>query len=285
MRISCTSGKGGTGKTFVTLNLARTLKDRVTILDCDVEEPNCNLFLQGEKASSERFSVLVPQLIEDKCTGCRICADVCEFNAIVMLGGKPYIMEDLCHSCAACSILCPEKALIEVDNPLGDIHHYQKDSIHLIEGRLDIGKALAVPLIRQVKKRGLETTYDHLILDSPPGTSCPMVWTIDESDVVILVAESTAFGLHDLQLAIATIQEVGLPYGVVINKEGMGDDRVEIYCHENNIPILAKIPFDREIATIVSESKILVDEKPEYKKLFESMWEQMLLLKEHSDGN
>ena len=285
MRISCTSGKGGTGKTFVTLNLARTLKDRVTILDCDVEEPNCNLFLQGEKASSERFSVLVPQLIEDKCTGCRICADVCEFNAIVMLGGKPYIMEDLCHSCAACSILCPEKALIEVDNPLGDIHHYQKDSIHLIEGRLDIGKALAVPLIRQVKKRGLETTYDHLILDSPPGTSCPMVWTIDESDVVILVAESTAFGLHDLQLAIATIQEVGLPYGVVINKEGMGDDRVEIYCHENNIPILAKIPFDREIATIVSESKILVDEKPEYKKLFESMWEQILLLKEHSDGN
>jgi MinD superfamily P-loop ATPase len=285
MRISCTSGKGGTGKTFVTLNLARTLKDQVTILDCDVEEPNCNLFLQGEKASSERFSVLVPQLIEDKCTGCRICADVCEFNAIVMLGGKPYIMEDLCHSCAACSILCPEKALIEVDNPLGDIHHYQKDSIHLIEGRLDIGKALAVPLIRQVKKRGLETTYDHLILDSPPGTSCPMVWTIDESDVVILVAESTAFGLHDLQLAIATIQEVGLPYGVVINKEGMGDDRVEIYCHENNIPILAKIPFDREIAIIVSESKILVDEKPEYKKLFESMWEQMLLLKEHSDGN
>ncbi|MFA7396374.1 MAG: ATP-binding protein [Sphaerochaetaceae bacterium] len=285
MRISCTSGKGGTGKTFVTLNLARTLKDRVTILDCDVEEPNCNLFLQGEKASSERFSVLVPQLIEDKCTGCRICADVCEFNAIVMLGGKPYIMEDLCHSCAACSILCPEKALIEVDNPLGDIHHYQKDSIHLIEGRLDIGKALAVPLIRHVKKRGLETTYDHLILDSPPGTSCPMVWTIDESDVVILVAESTAFGLHDLQLAIATIQEVGLPYGVVINKEGMGDDRVEIYCHENNIPILAKIPFDREIAIIVSESKILVDEKPEYKKLFESMWEQMLLLKEHSDGN
>lgn len=285
MRISCTSGKGGTGKTFVTLNLARTLKDRVTILDCDVEEPNCNLFLQGEKASSERFSVLVPQLIEDKCTGCRICADVCEFNAIVMLGGKPYIMEDLCHSCAACSILCPEKALIEVDNPLGDIHHYQKDSIHLIEGRLDIGKALAVPLIRQVKKRGLETTYDHLILDSPPGTSCPMVWTIDESDVVILVAESTAFGLHDLQLAIATIQEVGLPYGVVINKEGMGDDRVEIYCHENNIPILAKIPFDREIAIIVSESKILVDEKPEYKKLFESMWEQILLLKEHSDGN
>lgn len=229
--------------------------------------------------------MLVPQLIEDKCTGCRICADVCEFNAIVMLGGKPYIMEDLCHSCAACSILCPEKALIEVDNPLGDIHHYQKDSIHLIEGRLDIGKALAVPLIRQVKKRGLETTYDHLILDSPPGTSCPMVWTIDESDVVILVAESTAFGLHDLQLAIATIQEVGLPYGVVINKEGMGDDRVEIYCHENNIPILAKIPFDREIAIIVSESKILVDEKPEYKKLFESMWEQMLLLKEHSDGN
>lgn len=269
MNIAITSGKGGTGKTFVTVNLARSFVGEITVCDCDVEEPNCNLYLKGEEISSSRFSVMVPELEESKCTGCGICAQVCQFNAIIMLGGKPMVFEDLCHSCAACTLLCPEKALKEVPHETGTIIEGQLDSTHLIYGLLDIGKALAVPLIREVKRRATGST---ILIDSPPGTSCPMVWSVQESDAIVLVGESTPFGLHDLKLAIETVKEVGLPYGVVVNKEGLGDSRIEHYCLSEKIPLLGKIPFDKEIATVNANAEILVDTHPHYRPLFTQLW-------------
>jgi MinD superfamily P-loop ATPase len=284
MNIAVTSGKGGTGKTFVTLNLARTYPQKLTVLDCDVEEPNCDLFLQAKELKSEHFSILVPKLQEDLCTGCRLCAQVCEFNAIVMLAGKPLVMEDLCHSCGACSLLCPEKALIEVPHRIGMVSQKQKDDILLVEGRLDIGKALAVPLIRQVKKVGSDTKPQMMLIDSPPGTSCPMVWSIDGSDVVVLVAEPTAFGLHDLGLAVETVKEVGLPFGVIINKEGMGDNRVKEFCLKEEIPILGTIPYDKDLSRLLNEGKIAVDEIDSYRLLFEQLWKNILALAPHKEA-
>lgn len=272
MRIAIASGKGGTGKTFVTVNLARSISQPVTVMDCDVEEPNSNLFLTGEFVSERRVSIMVPQLNEQLCDGCRICSDVCEFNAIAMIGGKPLIFEDLCHACGACTTLCPQDALVEVPHEIGIITIRQSGSVRLLEGLLDVGVALAVPLIREVKSFGFEEDTDHFILDSPPGTSCPMVWTIGDCDAVVLVAEPTAFGLHDLQLAVDTIREVGVPFGVVVNKDGLGDDRVVRYCHEQSIPILAKVPYDPAIAQTYARGGMVVDTLAGYREVFTNLW-------------
>lgn len=275
MKIAIASGKGGTGKTFVSSNLARSYKKRVALLDCDVEEPNNNLFLKGEVVEKRRHAVLVPKLKSDLCDGCRICQQVCEFNSIIVMGGKAMVFEDLCHSCGACTLMCPQKALYEVDHEIGNIIVRKSKNVEMVEGLLDVGKALAVPLIREVK-----SYMDHfkdipIIIDSPPGTSCPMVWTIENSDYVVLVAESTAFGFHDFKIALNTVKDVELPYGVVINKDGLGDDRVEKYCIENNIPILARIPFSKEVATSYSKGDLLVEVDPAYQKIFENLWEEL----------
>lgn len=277
MRIAVASGKGGTGKTFVTVNLARSYGKPLLVLDCDVEEPNSNLFLKGDLVSQRRSTVLVPKVDESLCDGCRVCADACEFNAIVVIAGKPLIFEDLCHSCGACATLCPQQAITEVDHEIGRVTIRQAKQIRLVEGSIDVGKALAVPIIRDVKDYADTAKEDHVIIDSPPGTSCPMVWTIGDADMVLLVAEPTAFGLHDLMLAVETVQEVGIPFGVVINKDGLGDDRIDRYCEEKHIGILARIPHDRRIAQLYAKGDIVVDALPSYRTLFGELWKRIEL--------
>lgn len=272
MRIAIASGKGGTGKTFITVNLARSLAQPVTVLDCDVEEPNCNLFLNGDFVSGQRCPVMIPKLIGQRCDGCAICAQACEFNAIAMIAKKPLVFEDLCHACGACTTLCPRDALSEVPREIGTVTIRQSKEVRLVEGLLDVGVALAVPLIRKVKALGFEQEEAHVLLDAPPGTSCPMVWTIGDCDAVVLVAEPTAFGLHDMRLAVDTVREVGVPLGVVINKDGLGDDRVERYCVDRSIPILAKVPFDPVIAQTYAQGAIAVDKLAGYRTLFTDLW-------------
>jgi MinD superfamily P-loop ATPase len=271
MKIAVASGKGGTGKTFVALNLACSEPNKISLLDCDVEEPNNNLFLNGELIEQKRHSVLVPKLKTELCDGCRVCQQACQFNAIIVIAKKAMIFEDLCHNCGACTLLCPQKALYEVEHEIGTVTIRQKDNVHLIEGLLDVGKALAVPLIRRVKAEA-DPKISKTLIDSPPGTSCPMVWTIGDTDLVILVAEPTAFGLHDLEIAVETVREVAVDVAVVINKDGLGDNRVEQYCIKENIPILEKIPFDQKIATSYAVGEILVDIDQNYKALFQRMW-------------
>jgi MinD superfamily P-loop ATPase len=276
MKIAIASGKGGTGKTFVSSNLVRSYKKQVALLDCDVEEPNNSLFLKGDIVEQRRHAVLVPKLQSDLCDGCRVCQQVCEFNSIIVMGGKAMVFEDLCHSCGACTLMCPQKALYEVDHEIGTIVVRKSKNVAMVEGLLDVGKALAVPLIRKVKSYIKQFKDIPIIIDSPPGTSCPMVWTIESSDYVILVVESTAFGFHDFKIAINTVKDVNLPFGVVINKDGLGDDRVEKYCLKNNIPILARIPFSIEVATSYSKGDLLVEVDPVYQKTFEKLWEELI---------
>ncbi|MFA7671662.1 MAG: ATP-binding protein [Sphaerochaetaceae bacterium] len=277
MKIAIASGKGGTGKTLVALNLARSYPKSVTLLDCDVEEPNNDLFLKGKLTELKRHSVLVPKLKNELCDGCRICQQACQFNAIIVIAGKAMVFDDLCHNCGACTLLCPQKALYEVEHEIGTVTIRQKENVRLVEGRLDVGKALAVPLIRRVKSE-ISLDESPIIIDSPPGTSCPMVWTIGETDLVVLVAEPTAFGLHDLTLAVETVREVGIGVAVIINKDGLGDNRIEKYCEKEKIPILKKIGFNQKIATTYAIGEVLVDTDENYKKLFLDVWEKIEIL-------
>lgn len=275
MRVAVASGKGGTGKTFVTVNLARSYDEPVLVMDCDVEEPNSAIFLKGEQVSSRRSHVLIPSVNEQLCDGCRVCSTVCEFNAIAVIAGKPLIFEDLCHACGGCATFCPQDALHEVEHEIGTITEQQDGSIRLISGKLDVGKALAVPVIRDVKRSAERARESMMLIDSPPGTSCPMVWTVADSDLVILVTEPTAFGLHDLQLAVETVREIGVPFAVVLNKDGVGDSRVERYCEQNGIEILARIPHDRVIAELYAQGETIVHDA-RYAQVFSQLWQKIV---------
>ena len=277
MILAVASGKGGTGKTTVSLNLARTFGTEVQLLDCDVEEPNGHLFLNGTALTSETVTIPVPEIDEDLCDGCGECGRFCEFHAIVSFGTTPLVFPEMCHGCGGCSKLCPQQAIHEVDRPIGRISISQSGNIKLIEGRMDVGVAMAPPLIRAVKARlNPERTA---ILDAPPGTSCPVIATLQGIDVVLLVTEPTPFGLNDLRLAVEMVRELDIPLGVVVNRMGIGDQRVHDYCHQEQIPILLEIPEDRRIAEGYSCGKLIVEFLPEYRGLFESLLEKTAQLK------
>ncbi len=269
MIIAVASGKGGTGKTTVSVNLARMLESNVQLLDCDVEEPNAHLFLQAEPKEQAVVTIPVPQVDESLCDGCGECANFCEYNAIVCFGTTPLIFPEMCHGCGGCAIVCPKKAISEIDKRIGMVETALAQNITLIQGRLDVGVAMAPPLIRAVKTRLREGM--PAILDAPPGTSCPVIATLRDTDFVVLVTEPTPFGLHDLKLAVDMMQEIGIPFGVVVNRFGVGDDRVHVFCSEFNIPLLLEIPDDRRIAEAYSRGELIVDALPEYRRLFQSL--------------
>lgn len=271
MKIAIASGKGGTGKTTVTLSLARSLGQDVTVLDCDVEEPNDHLFVQGELLGQTAVGLPVPEVNEALCQACGECGRFCQYNAIVSFGKKPLLFPDLCHGCGGCMRVCPQQAIREMEQRIGEIVAMEAGPVRLIQGRIDVGKALVPPLIRAVKRypdNGRVT-----LLDAPPGTSCPVVVTLHGVDFVVLVTEPTPFGLHDLELAVAVVRELELPFGVVVNRAGSGDGRVHTFCAREQIPILVEIPDDRRIATACSRGEILVDALPEYRTLFEQVWQ------------
>ncbi len=267
MKIAIASGKGGTGKTTLSTNLATYLSknQRVILADLDVEEPNSGLFVSGELIDEQIKYNMVPVWQPLKCTLCGECQDNCVFNAVVKIGDQIIVYPQLCHSCYACSELCPEQALPMVGNRMGVTKHFANGNLHFIESKLDIGQEMAVPIISQTIKY-IDETFDKKIIrifDSPPGTSCPVIEVAQNSDFVILVTEPTPFGLNDLILAVETMQELQKKFGVVINRYGIGDNNVEKFCSENNIDIIAKIPNKREIAELYSKGEMLFDKIPE----------------------
>jgi len=277
MIIAIASGKGGTGKTTVSVNLARTLGTHVQLLDCDVEEPNAHLFLRGNKIKEEIVNIPVPQVDEALCNGCCECGKFCAYNAIVTLGKTPLIFAEMCHGCGGCTLVCPTKAITEVGRRIGIVETMESENITLIGGRLDVGVAMAPPLIREVKKR-LQNNVPA-ILDAPPGTSCPVIAAVRDTDVVLLVTEPTPFGLNDLTLAVDMVRELKIPFGVIVNRMGSGDYRVHVFCQKENIPILLTIPDDRRIAESYSRGILMVDALPEYRGHFQSLIEKLALFK------
>jgi len=270
--IAFASGKGGTGKTTVSVNMARVFGDPIQLLDCDVEEPNDHLFLECSPGDEETVCIPIPQVDEELCDACGECGKFCAYHAIVSFGAKPLVFPELCHGCGGCAAVCPTRAITESGSRIGVVETLHAGNITLIQGRLDVGTAMAPPLIRAVKGRLRDGT--PAILDAPPGTSCPVIAAIRGADLVVLVTEPTPFGLHDLKLAVDMVRELGMPFGVIVNRMGIGDDRVHVFCSEEDIPILLEIPDDRRIAEAYSRGSLIVDALPEYRALFLSLMEK-----------
>ncbi len=283
MIIAVASGKGGTGKTTVAVNLALSIAADQSVnsanplfLDCDVEEPNAHLFLNPTIERREEVGVLIPEVDYDRCTFCGRCGEVCAYHAIAVVKQKVLIFPELCHGCGSCTLNCPEEAIHEVLNVTGVIEEGRAGSIRFAHGILNIGEPMAVPVIRQLKERIGEADLrpqSSVILDASPGTSCPVVETMRGADFVLMVTEPTPFGLHDLRLAVEVARdELGLPVGVVINRDGVGDRGVEDYCAAEGIPILMRIPLDRRIAEAYSEGVTMVEALPECREQFVELY-------------
>ncbi|MEW6717470.1 MAG: ATP-binding protein [Chloroflexota bacterium] len=279
MIIAVASGKGGTGKTTVATSLALSLsaQDRaVSFLDCDVEAPNAHLFLQPEFQHTRAVNRLTPQVDEEKCSGCGRCAEVCQYHAIVVLGGKTLVFPELCHGCGSCTLECPEKTITEIPEKLGILEAgYTPEGIAFARGLLDVGEPMAVPIIHQLKKWQPFQPQGIAIWDSPPGTSCPVVASIRGANYLLLVTEPTPFGLHDLKLAAQLGTELEIPAGVIVNRDGVGDTRLDEFCQQAGIPILMRIPLEREIGAGVAQGKSLVEIRPEYRARFQEMFAQI----------
>lgn len=269
MKIAIASGKGGTGKTTLSTNLAALFaeKAQVVLADLDVEEPNSGLFIKGKLEREDIKYKMIPEWNESTCTLCGQCQKNCNFHAVIQLGSQILVFPELCHSCYACSELCPANSLPMIKQRMGQLKQFRNKNMTFIESRLDIGQEQAVPLIGQTIEY-IEKTFSANILkifDSPPGTSCPVIEATKDADFVILVTEPTPFGLHDLTLAVETMKELGKPHGVVINRQGIGNNDVLEYCEENKIPVLAKIPNSRKVAELYSKGKLVYSEIPGFK--------------------
>ena len=276
MIISVASGKGGTGKTTVAVNLALSINKEVQFLDCDAEEPNAHIFLKPEIKRAEKVYIPVPEIDEKKCTYCGRCQEVCAYNAIAIISGSDknrgnvLFFSNLCHGCGSCAYFCPAGAIKEVNKEIGEIELGKSGSIEFIHGRLNIGEAMAPPVIRKIKS--FINPAKTVIVDAPPGTSCPVVETVKKSDFCLLVTEPTPFGLNDLILAVEVLRKLKVPFGVVINRSDLGNDKTDRYCEKENIPIVMKIPFKKEIAVAYSKGEPIVKAFPEYAKDFKDLF-------------
>jgi len=276
MIISVASGKGGTGKTTVAVSLALSLSN-VQFLDCDVEEPNAHLFLKPRMTETSPVFIPVPEIVEDRCDYCGECQTVCAFNSIAVLKnpetrkGSVLIFDHLCRGCDACYILCPRGAIRETRKEIGIIQKGSARGLQFVHGKLNIGEIMSPFLIRQVKK-ALDPGKT-VIIDAPPGTTCPVIESVKGSDFCILVTEPTPFGLNDLKLAVYALRMLKIPSGIVLNRSDIGDDGIESYARENNIPLLMNIPFDRKIASSYSKGEPMVDVKKDYIHLFRNLFE------------
>ncbi len=275
-KIAIASGKGGTGKTTLSTNLSAYIAEKcdVVLVDLDAEEPNSGLFLKSDWVHQEVICKEVPEWNEATCNLCGMCAKVCNFHAVIKLGPTILVFPELCHSCFACSELCPANALSMISKPIGLISEAQLGNLHFVESRLNIGEEQAVPLIAKaqhyVEKK--HSSAQFAIFDAPPGTSCSMIEATKEADFIILITEPTPFGVHDLGLAVETIRLLEKPFAVVVNRVGIGDNAVDIYCAKENIPILAKIPNDRKIAELYSIGKLVYKEIPDVKEALNQIY-------------
>ena len=271
MILAVASGKGGTGKTSISVNLAKVLGVPVQLLDCDVEEPNAHLFLRASPVGEEEISIAVPKIDAAACNACDECVDFCQFNALASFCGAPLVFPELCHGCGGCNLVCSRNAISEERFRIGTVKTFVDGHITLNSGCLDVGVSLASTLVHAVKARQQDGVT--AILDAPPGTACPAVATLRGVDFVVLVTEPTPFGLNDLKLAVDTVRELRTPFGVVINRVGIGDDRVHRFCQAESIPLLLEIPDDRRIAEAYSRGELIVEALPEYRAHFAHLWQ------------
>jgi MinD superfamily P-loop ATPase len=272
MKIAVASGKGGTGKTMVAANLAFTLAQAcdVTLVDCDVEEPNLHLFFPAPVTATD-VTVPVPVIDEKTCDRCGKCGEFCQYGALTVLRERILFFPDLCHSCGGCMLVCPKNAIHEVPKRIGTITYATPlPRLILVSGYLDTGNPHAVPVIRAAKSA---TASDNLVIfDASPGTSCPVVETLEGCDVCIMVTESTPFGLHDLRLAVDVADRLGVPSGIVINRSDGRDEATLDFCTNHDLDVIMTIPFDREIAAIQSRGDLLCRVRPEWQKAFSALY-------------
>lgn len=277
MKIAVASGKGGTGKTSIAVNLASLLVNRggeVTYCDCDVEAPNGHLFLNPDINQTIYVDTKVPHIDESRCDGCGDCSRVCKYSAIVVLRKKVLLYPELCHSCGGCRLVCKKRAITEVDRVIGKINMASDAPVPFFSGELTIGEASAVPLIKRLKEE--LPSNGITIMDSPPGTSCPVIETTKDADYVVLVTEPTPFGLNDLDLAVQTMRKLSRPFGVVINRSDEGDGLIEDYCQQQGIPLIATIPFSREFAEAYSKGNLVSSLSGMIRQQFESLLDSIL---------
>jgi len=272
MMVAVLSGKGGTGKTLVSVNLAAVAEKSIYI-DCDVEEPNGHLFFKPKNVKEEEVSVKIPVVDEKLCNGCRRCVDFCQFNALSYVKDKLIIFEDICHSCGGCALLCPEKALTEKEKVIGKIQKGISDNVYVNTGILNTGEVSGVPIISKLLDDNKGVSDIPIFIDCPPGSACVVMDSIKDADYCVLVAEPTLFGVHNLNMVYELVQIFKKPFGVVLNKCLKGENPAEKFCLERNIKILGRIPFDNELGVLNSNAKIVVRESEKYRKMFSSLLE------------
>ena len=276
MKIAVSSGKGGTGKTTVATNLAITAARAgrsVGYLDCDVEEPNGFLFLKPQIDQTRPVNVSIPKVDLDKCNGCGQCGRICQYSAIVSMNKQVLVFAELCHGCGGCWLVCPTGAITEFHRQTGQLEIGKAGDVHCVQGLLNIGEAMSPPVIAAVKDAAPDV--DILVIDSPPGTSCPVIESVRDSDFVLLVTEPTPFGLNDLKLAVEMVRALKLPFAVVINRADVGDGETRRYCQRQRIDVLAEIPDDRQVAEAYSRGEMACDAIPKYRELYSDLLDSL----------
>lgn len=268
MRVAVLSGKGGTGKTFVSVNLA-CVGEKAAYVDCDVEEPNGHLFLNPNITEKFPVTVMVPEVDEDQCTGCRKCADFCKYNALALIQNKLLVFSEVCHSCGGCILICPEKAVTEKERAIGTIEEGVSGDVMVSTGCLNTGEVSGVPIIKRLMKKLPEK--GSVVIDCPPGSACIVMESIRKADFCVLVTEPTLFGVHNLSMVYDLVKLFDKPFGVVLNKYLSEENPVEIFCTDHEIHILTKIPFDESLAKLNSQGLIAVHENKSYRELFQKL--------------
>ncbi len=275
MKIAILSGKGGTGKTLLAVNLAAVAPSSV-YLDCDVEEPNGHLFFKPTITEEVDVKVEIPQVDNQKCNGCRQCIDFCRFNALIYMIDRLLIFKDICHSCGGCILVCPQKALTPKEKIVGTIQKGISNQVTVYTGMLNIKEASGVPIIKKILKKSKITNHMFTVIDCPPGSACTVMESIKDADYCILVAEPTIFGSHNLKMVYELVQVFNKPFGVILNKCLEEENPSELFCIEKDIKILGKIPFDKELGILNSNGKIVANESKKYYDLFHSILEQII---------
>lgn len=270
MKVACLSGKGGTGKTLVAVNLA-AVADSAVYIDCDVEEPNGRLFFKPEQVKTETVSTLLPEFDAGKCTGCKKCVQFCRFHALMYIREKPMLFPEVCHSCGGCMLVCPEGAVTETPKPVGGLETGSYKNVRVVTGILNPGESSGVPVIRQALGRARGLT----VIDCPPGSACPVMESVADADYCLLVAEPTAFGIHNFKMVHELVMLLGEKCGVVINKQDEPYEPLERFCEENDLPVLARIPYDPKIAALSADGQILSEKDGAFRSVFQDLLERI----------